>query len=493
VRARTVLALCAMSACSYGPLVVFAVPAAHADGSGGSGSQAAALSGYTAGVQALAVQVAFNIPGIVPLPDSNLFEADAPFARTSVSNGPVITAQGAPYYPGDVAANLGSLISEFAPPGAPSFPNDPLQAEAQYPPTPGHGEDATFGPSQSTGQLAPSVASATAHADQNGASVTASMSGLDVGAPSTTSSAVIRTGPTGAAASEAPAVEVGAVKSTNLVSVASGAVEASASTVLNAVTVAGILRISQITSGASSHSDGNQADPSASLHLADVSVEGQPAYVDAQGVHVTGKTVAPGGVTPQAAQRSLDDTLAQDGITVRVVDPQTQTNGAQGTSDSGGLVVSIDHKFSVPYIQGEPTLPVPGLGNVGLPAGDYTATTTVTLGAATSQVAAAVSPSLSGLGPQSPPGGPLSAGALSDATQGLYGSSGPPLGVSGGSPTASALKGGSESLGANASSRLPLGVPVAVGWVLLGLVLCVIFSYPMLLAVRWQFLSGRGR
>ena len=47
---------------------------------------------------------------MVPLPNENLIEEDVPFARTNVGAGPVVDSIGAPYYPGDIAADLGSLL-----------------------------------------------------------------------------------------------------------------------------------------------------------------------------------------------------------------------------------------------------------------------------------------------------------------------------------------------------------------------------------------------
>ena len=46
----------------------------------------------------------------------------------------------------------------------------------------------------------------------------------------------------------------------------------------------------------------------------------------------------------------------------------------------------MTHQFDIPFIPGEPTIPVPQLGNVGLPAGDYTVTTSITFGLAQASV-----------------------------------------------------------------------------------------------------------
>ncbi len=73
-------------------------------------------------------------------------------------------------------------------------------------------------------------------------------------------------------------------------------------------------------------------------------------------------------------------------MNIRLLDPQQTSNGAQATANSGGLVVSLIRQFAIPFIPGEPTIPIPMLGNVGLPAGDYTMTTSVTFGLAEATV-----------------------------------------------------------------------------------------------------------
>jgi len=478
--------------------VAFA-PAAHADS--GDGSSSSTITGYTANVEGLAVQFAFNVPGVLPLPGDNILEADVPFARTSVSNGPVITAQGTPFWPGDILGNFGSLISLFEP-SAPPIPNDPLQAEAQYPPSPSHGQSSSFGGTPPAGvPFAPNVFSATAHADASGANVTATLTDLQFAPPSAPSAGVVHLGPSspsvlGALGAVAgPAIDIGQVQSTNQVAIADSAVTGTATTILKAIDIAGVLNISQITSNASSQSDGNAGTPTASLHMLGVTVEGLPAYIDSQGVHVSGSSTSSIGITPAQAQNTLDATFAQDGINVRLLDPATTSNGAEGDADAGGLVVSLSHKFAVPYIPGEPTIPLPALGNVGLPAGTYEMTTSVTLGAATSDVQAALAPAFSGSGS----GSGVSIGLGGDSGLGLeLGGLGSDLGIPSGSfgsvpgtsGPATSASGSPSSLGARASNRLPFGIPAPLGWLIVLLLLCVVMAYPMLLAARWQFLSG---
>lgn len=504
-------------------------PAAHADDSSSS-----TIAGYTASAQALGAQFGFDIPNLVPLPNENLIEADAPFSRTSVGDGPVVNALGAPYYPGDILANFGSLLAEFgAPPG---IPNDPLLAEADYPPSPTTGENSSFGGTPPAGSpLAPNVFSATAHADQNGGTVTSTLLDLQVNPPSSTSSSLATLGapaPSSASGSTAsgtsgstgsgtgagsvlgsassaggstapavgggttaaasPALDIGSIQATNGVTVGSSAIGSTASSVVKAIDVAGQLDISELESTASSTSDGNNGTPASTLKLLGVTVDGQPAYIDQQGVHVSGSSTSSSGVTPAQAQAALDGTFSQDGISVRLLDPKTTTNGADGSADSGGLVISFTHQFDVPFIPGEPVVPIPELGNTALPAGLYSAITTVTLGSAVTDASATTLAPSGGLGvalPISPstlgPTGALASTGGGVTTTGTTTFSGTGTGTTGGNEALSA--------GAPTAHRLPLGIPVPLGWVIVALILCVIFTYPMLLTVRWQFLSGRSR
>ena len=167
---------------------------------------------------------------------------------------------------------------------------------------------------------------------------------------------------------------------------------------MKALDIAGLVDISGLTSNANCTSDGTTATPTASLTLGQVTVEGAKAFIDNKGVHIVGLSTGALGVTPATLQKSLDATLAADGISIRVLDPVLTTNGAAGTANAGGLVVSLAHQFDVPFIPGEPTIPVPELGNVGLPAGLYTMTTSITFGMAQVDVSATGIPAATGTG-----------------------------------------------------------------------------------------------
>lgn len=490
--ARRMAAAALLSAAVAG--MVLAPAAAFADSSGGSGGSSGSGSGsqvvgYTVTAQGIGAQFAFNIPDLIPLPNENLIEADVPFARTLISSGPQVDAIGSPYYPGDILGNFGGLASEFFPPQFPNPGNWPIMARAQYPTNPTYGGSNTFGPTPTGSPVVPQIVSAAAHASENGGDSTGNLTGLVVGP--------------GMGQGGAALLQVGTVQASNSVSLATSTVDAVANSVLKAIEIAGMVDITQLTSDASSSSDGTTGTPTASLHLGQVTVAGQPAYIDDQGVHVAGNSAGvPGAPTPAQLQKSLDTTLSQDGIQIRLLDPQQTANGAEGIADSGGLVITIAHNFSVPFLNtGALTggtvqpcistdLPPPinqqVLGNVCLPAGNYQAVTSITLGSATTDVnASAIQPlntSTTDLG------GDLGLGAGSGS-----------LPLLGGETTVGNLSGpGVSSTGPSHQAfgprllHFPIrGIPAPVGWIAIGGVLCVLFAYPMMLLARWQFLVGR--
>lgn len=466
-------------------------PAAHADSSSSSSSGSSGSNTNVVGeavtTEAIGAQFAFNIPNLIPLPNQNLVEEDLAFARSTVSTGPTVDSIGAPYYPGDILANLGGLESEFFPPQLPNTPY-PFMARAQYPATPSYGATSTF-----AGGAGPAPGG-TAAANVNGGNASGTVSDIVVGA--------------GMGQGGAPLLEFAAMQSQESATIATSSITGTATSVVKAIEVAGMVDITQVTSSAQSTSDGSNGQPSASVKLGQVTVDGQQAYIDNQGVHVAGNGTSSVAVpTPQQLQASLNQTLSQDGITIRLVDPKQTTNGAEGIADSGGLEITINHNFSVPFVntggltngavqpciptQDIGSVPIPGLqgqqalGNVCLPAGNYTAVTSVVLGMATADVNASVVAPLSvpnsvGLGNTGL--GNTGLGSLSSlgSTATLGSVSGP--GTSGTAPTH--LGGG--------LLKFPIrGVPAPLGWVVLGLILCVIFAYPLMLTARWQFLVGR--
>ncbi|MHB8680632.1 MAG: hypothetical protein ACYDA2_00855 [Acidimicrobiales bacterium] len=461
--------------------------AAHADSSSGSGAQ---IIGYNVTAQGIGAQFGFNIPNLIPLPNENIIEADTPFARTIISSGQTFDAVGAGYYPGDILGNFGGLASEFLPPQFPNPGNWPFMARAQYPKNPTYPGDSTFGVNPPAGSpVAPSAFSGLAHTDANGGHSTGTLANLVVGP--------------GLAPGGADILQVGTLQSTSAVTIGASQVASEAHSIVRAISIAGMIDIASITSDASSTSDGTTGTPVAALHLGQVTVAGQQAYIDATGIHLAGNG-APGGIpTPAQVQQTLNATLAQDGISIRLLDPQQTTNGAEGIANSGGLVITIDHAFSVPFVntgalsggQVQPCINtdtiIPNqniIGKICLPAGNYEAITSITLGLSSVDNNANALTAISVPGGSGSDLGSLGGGGNDLTLPSLASGTVTSPGTLSGPGVATAPGGGT---GINLLKFPIRGVPAPFGWVVFGILLCVIFAYPLMLAARWQFLVGR--
>lgn len=455
----------------------------------------ATLVGFNATTQAVGAQFAFNVPGVVPLPDQNLIEEDVPFSRVNVGGGPVVDSLSAPYYPGDIAANLGSLLSTFGHPGVPV--NDPFLAEAKFPTSPGFPAASSFGGTPPAGSpLAPSIFSAVSHAGTGGGDATATIS--DLALDSLGSKLPVPGVPSGASS----LLDVANTSAANTVAVGSSSIQATSTSQVKAINIAGMVDVSGLTSTAACTSDGTTATPTATLHLGQVTVDGVKAFIDDTGVHIAATSTGTLGVTPATLQKTLDATLAQDGISIRVLDPKLTNNGNEGTANAGGLSVALAHQFDVPFIPGEPTIPVPQLGNVGLPAGLYNMTTSITFGMAQVDVSATALGAAAGSGAAG--GGSTDAGGVTPPDSSSFdSSSGTGLttfgGTSGAVENLSTTGPGSANANrtsspATSATAFPIrGVPAPLGWAVTALALCMLLAYPLLLLARWQFLAGRRR
>jgi hypothetical protein len=488
-------------------------------GAGAGADSGATLVGYNASALAIGAQFAFNVPNVVPLPNENLIEEDVPFSRTEVGSGPVVDSLGAPYYPGDIAADLGSLLLTF---GAPPLPlNDPLLAESKYPTSPGYSTHATFGIPPSAGTaLQPSIFSSVADSSVNGGDATGTISDLSLdnlsdginrtlsatdAALAAANSALglgnstLAQGLAGSLAltkeATASLIDVANLSATNNVSFGASTVTASSATTIKAIDIAGMITIGGLTSTATATSDGTTGTPTASLRLGEVTVDGESAYIDATGVHIAASSSGTLGVTPAQLQQSVNATLAQDGISISVLSPTLTSSGSQATASAGGLVISFSHQFDVPFIPGEPTIPVPELGNVGLPAGLYTASTSITFGSAISTVNATASGVSSSTTPSTSPAASLGAGFFPTAVTAsgfATGGSNSTVPVTG--PGSAAGSGVAEATPPTptAAADFPIhGIPPPLGWSITALLACLLAAYPLLLLARWQFVTGR--
>jgi hypothetical protein len=471
-------------------------------GMAGAGADTTLL-GYDASTLAVGAQFGFNVPGVVPLPQENLIEEDVPFARISLGDGPVVDSIAAPYYPGDVAANIGTLLQTF---GFPlPLPNDTALAESKYPVSPGYTGSATFGVNPATATAAsPSVFYAAATTSSGGGTSNGTLSDLALNHVDVTQSLPI----IGGLLSSNSLVDVGNISASDNISLGSGSISDTATTSVKSIEIAGLVDIEGVTSTASATSDGTTGTPTAKFNVGQVTVDGEQAFIDATGVHIPSSDSPSAGVTPAQLQQTVDASLGQDGITVTLLNPTLTNSGGQASANAGGLEISLAHQLDIPFVPGEPNVPIPELGNEGLPAGEYTITTNITIGLAQASVTATgLASQVSVLPPTTST--PTTAFTPLPSTSSAFGSTGnsgsfsPSTGNSGfGGESTESLSPTGPGTTPGAGTATPLatlstafpvrGVPAPLGWTITALLGCFILCYPLLLLARYQFIP-RGR
>ena len=422
------------------------------------------VAGY--GLQALAAGVRYqlNSPGLLPVGDAavgTIFEVDVPFARSTVTQGPVIGVVSSPAYPGDTVAHLGTALATF---GAPGVPNYPVLAEANYPPSPNFGQDASLSSPAVPGV---GVGSAVSHAGEEGATADARISSV----------AIPPTPPA--------SIEIGSSSASNTVKLEPRLVSAQAVSHTGAITIAGLITIEGVTARATATSDGATGKPAAELEIGRVSVAGQPAYIDAEGIHLVGQQPVGTGVVP-GVESLLQKTLQTDGISIRAVAPKITSVEGQATADSGGISIVLTRTLPALGIPGVPSLP-----GVPIPLGtpDLPLRVEVTLGMAQATANATGVPgddvaADTELPPAEVSGASEVAGDVTGAGASVSGALGLPT------PTRPAAE-LTPAVARNTPG--PFGSPIPVPWVVAGVLASIVLCGPLLGYARWQLLEGRTR
>ncbi|MDQ1536641.1 MAG: hypothetical protein QOE58_1034, partial [Actinomycetota bacterium] len=195
-------------------------------------------------------------------------------------------------WPGALAGNLGTLLIAASGGGVPdqvSVLNYPVRAEAKN----NAGTVTNTGYPGLTMTATSRPASSSAQAELTGADAASSLSVHNTRAESSTRLA----GPASARASSKAS--------------------------LQALTIAGVVKIASIQSTASAVSDGVKAAGAGSTTLQGATVAGVPVTIDDTGVHAaTAHEVVPG-----QAQQTVNTALAQLGMSVNVVGPTTTAKG----------------------------------------------------------------------------------------------------------------------------------------------------------------------
>jgi len=450
-------------------LVGMAVPAAPAS------AQGPGLAGYSADSLAAATHIELDSPGLFPVGDprvGEIFELDLPFSRVTVSSGPVVDALATPFYPGDTAAHLGSAVAEF---GGPDLPNDPAVAEAQYPPAPGHGTSASLqGSPPPAGVFTVTGGDGESTAGPSAATATSEVGGFSIAAPA---------GP--------PLLSVGSSSTTERSGYGDLATSTAATTV-NSIEIAGLVHIGGIAGQAAASSDGTRGSPRASLRIGSVTVGGQSAWIDQDGVHVAGRGAGSGAVG--SATSALNRALAADGITVTAVAPRLWSGGGAASASAGGVLITITRTVPATGVPGVPALELPGAPPIPLGTPPVPARITVALGDASAAVDAttvALVPTGASLADQGPSavGGFVLAGAAQRAGAGAGASPGSVVGAITGPGTEAAA----GDAPAAARAGLPGSRPVPVGLIALAVLAALVLAAPLLGYARWQLLGGRRR
>jgi hypothetical protein len=428
------------------------------------------IAGFVVSGSAAAYRYEVDSPGLLPVGDpqkGNITELDVPYARENVSSGPLVASLGSAAYPGDTAAGIGSALGEF---GAKGFPNDPVLATAAYPPSPNNPATSSYPPGGETS--AASAGAAAANADQNGGGSSASLSSYQLGS------------------SSSPATSGGPANSQSVVHLGAACVDASSQSAAQGVTVAGIVHIASVSGSAQAMSDGRTGVPAASLRVGDVTVAGLAAYIDRHGVHLASQQPVGYGVVQQV-QSALNSALADGGLTIKLISPETSVQGGQAVASSGGVDLVVQQTLPAVGVPGVPSITVPGeppipLGTPGAPVRYQ-----LTLGEAQATVDATSAPAFSS---------GSSGGTSAPAAGGGSSSSAP---VSSGPPTISSLPGaaaGSAPAGAAgtpssayrpAPASLPTSSSVPLGWVIIAVLVSFMAAGPLLGYARWQLLEGR--
>ncbi|HET6914890.1 MAG TPA: hypothetical protein VFH56_02255 [Acidimicrobiales bacterium] len=454
-----------------GAVTGLALPAAGAQ-------TATSLAGFNLGATSAVVQFELNSPGLLPVGDptvGNIFAVDVPLARTTAASGPNINALGSPVYPGDAGAHLGTAVETF---GGPALPNDPVLAEADYPPTATNASTASFPPSGGpaavpnigSGPFSAGPATSKAVTSATGASVDSTIGDIGLGPPVGTATNL---------------VHIQSAHATNAMQIGDSTVISKATSVATGIDIAGQIQVASVEGVAGGTSDGSNGTPSASLAIGKVTVGGQAAYIDKDGVHLANQS---GGGPAVTVANGILANLANEGISVHTISPTEVTNGPVGSGDSGALVVTLT--TSTPNVPGAGSLfpnapPVPGAPSIPV-------VINLLIGNADASANASPLPTFNF--------NTLGGGSLGSTAAGT-GSSGAGLtGVGGAAPslapTAVTIPPTGPGSSAPAARRFSavlagLGKPMSVGLIIGLLFLALCASGGMLGYARWQLIDGR--
>ena len=296
--------------------------------------------------------------------------------------------------------------------------------------------------------------------------------------------------------SAASLVDVGNISANDSVTLGDSTIKATSTTTVSAIDLAGLVDIAGLTSTASAVSDGTTGTPTATLHLGQVTVDGQSAYIDDKGVHIPTSNPSVAGITPQQLQQTVDATLAQDGVSIRGPRPQADNERCRSHGDrrrlAGGHLPPVRH----PIHSRRTHHPVARAGQRGAAGRSLHGHHLGHLRAGPSECGGVGGPGAEQRAAHHDPTD-SSLGGSSSTFPDTLGSTFP-----GGSVQSLAATGPGSAAGSGVTqsarpittgTAFPIKGSAGAGGVgRRRLLACVLIAYPLLLLARWQFTGGRS-
>lgn len=273
-------------------LVVGTLPAARTDA-----QEAGGLVGYSAVATGTAFTAQPSVPALLPVEVPA--EATLALASATLSSGGQGFGRASTFFPGTLIAGIRPLLEIGAGVALP-IPDYPIVVESRE-----------FEPAKHNDQ--PGITMST-DVDPDRSIAVANAGGL--GIPGILGVHAART------------VSTSTVRGTT--------VTATSTSTLEGVDL-GVLKISSIVSTSTVTSDATTATCSGSVDVTGVTVNGQPATIDGEGVHLDGDPLLPLGPLAEV----LGPVLGGTGLTVRPLGGSDSCSGATGSRSSAGLLVSI--------------------------------------------------------------------------------------------------------------------------------------------------------
>jgi hypothetical protein len=302
------------------------------------------FGGFNLTGRANGIQVSYNVENVFPLPPP-LLQISVPEALSTSQSGPSSTALGSAAFPGNVIGNLPAIVEQASPGNGQFLPPYPLAVRADFPAGPFEGN-------QDVGTAAASVAAGELGSQAISTLAASSVPGLVQFGSITTSASSGIEGDQVVARSRA---EFGTIS-----------------------LLFGLIQLDGVVTDMVATSNGEVADAVGATTVGGATMLGIPLSITSEGL-VLGELTDPTAGTPTAplgdvlgplgealgpalspvvdgldavldqvlgGVGSLNDLLAASGITIRVLEPIVEVNGAEASIVSNGIVIDVNYDGS---------------------------------------------------------------------------------------------------------------------------------------------------